>query len=159
MTPEAATGDVIVLEDVPVTLFLESQDHQHDLIRELQLVEIGDRYDVATAQVSHQLAQLIEGILSAYQPVRSATRQQALAAFDRGVATITLEVPVRPGMADALRCWLQLLEQADELCERGELLLLAPRPEIRELRRWYVDQLTERLERRASALTQGAAGE
>lgn len=133
------------LEGVPVELFLESQDHQHDLIRELQLVQIGDQFDLATAEVSHQLAHLIGDILTRYAPVRSATRLQAITALDRGEEFVTLEVPIRPGMAEALSAWLRLLEEADDVCCSGELLLTASRPEVRELRRWYAQELTKRL--------------
>lgn len=137
---------VVVLERVPVRLFLESQDHQHDLIRELKLIEIGDRFDVATTEVSQRLAGLIADILSRYEPVRTATREQALAALDRGDEHVTLEVPVYPGMTEALRRWLALLDEADHLCRHGELLLLATRDEVRELRRWYVEQIVGRLD-------------
>lgn len=141
------------LEGVPVELFLESQDHQHDLIRELQLVQIGDQFDLATAEVSHQLARLIGDILTRYAPVRSATRLQAITALDRGEEFVTLEVPIRPGMAEALSAWLRLLEEADDVCRSGELLLTASRPEVRELRRWYAQELTKRL-----ADSEGPAG-
>ncbi len=136
---------MIRLEGVPVALFLESQDHQHDLIRELQLIEIGGRLDPGTTEVSQRLARLIADILTRYRRVRTATRQQALAALDRGEAYVTLEVPVATGMAEALAEWLRLLEEADEVCHTGELLVLASRPEVRELRRWYVEQLTAAL--------------
>lgn len=134
------------IDDVPVRLFLESQDHQDDLIRELKLIEISDHSDGSTAEVSHRLARLIGDILSRYQPVRRITREQAMAALDRGDDVVSLDVPVFPGMADALREWLRLLEEADAVCGHGELLLLATRPEVRDLRRRYVAELVKRLE-------------
>ncbi len=136
---------VVRLEGVPVELFIESQDHQHDLIRELQLIQMGDRFDLGTAEVSHRLARLIGDILTRYSAVRSVTRLQALAGVDRGEERVTLDVPIYPGMAGALRTWLRLLDEADRLCRRGELLLVASRPEVRELRRWYVEEITTRL--------------
>ena len=146
MTEERSrAGDVVVLPDVPVRLFLESQDHQHDLIRELQLIHLGQRFDVGTDDVSRELAELIAEILSRYRDVRTATRDQALAALDRGDERVTLSVPVREGMAEALQRWLELLEQADRLCREGELLQLAARPEIRGLRHWYVERLVAAL--------------
>lgn len=145
MTASADEHRVVVLPGVPARVFLDSQDHQLDLIRELQLIELGGQVDEATAHVSQRLANLITEILSDYDVVRSATREQATAALSRGEHLVSLRIPVHPGMADALRRWLRLLEEADELCGRGELLLLAPSPEIRRLRRWYVEQLTERL--------------
>lgn len=140
------TQRVVRLHDVPARVFLESQDHQHELVRELQLVHIGGSPDSGTERISQRLARLIADVLSDYQVVRSATRDQALAALGRGDHVVTLDVPVIPGMAEALRRWLQLLEEADDLCRSGELLLLAPRPEVRRLRRWYVEQLTSQIE-------------
>jgi hypothetical protein len=143
---DSAAGGEVRLPDVPVRVFLESQDHQHELIRELQLIGIGGSLDEGAVHVSRRLAHLISGVLSDYEAVRSATRDQALAALDRGEHVVTLRVPVFPGIADALRSWLRLLEEADDLCRQGELLLLAPSPEVRRLRRWYVEQVTARLE-------------
>lgn len=142
---DSAAGGEVRLPDVPVRVFLESQDHQHELIRELQLIGIGGSLDAGVVRVSRRLAHLISGVLSEYEAVRSATRDQALAALDRGDHVVTLRVPVFPGIGDALREWLRLLEEADELCRQGELLLLAPSPEVRRLRRWYVEQVTARL--------------
>lgn len=150
-------GSVVPLAGVPVRLFLESQDHQQELIRELQLVEIAAGYDETTRAASQRLAQLTADILQRYQPVRSATRTQALAALARGDEVTAMDVPVHPGMADALRTWLRLLEEADALCARGDLLLLAPSPEVQELRRWYVRELVARLDEPEAAPGQGPA--
>lgn len=143
---DSPKADGVVLPDVPARVFLESQDHQQDLIRELQLIAIGGAVDDGTERVSQRLARLISGVLNEYESVRTATRDQAVAALNRGEHVVTLRVPVFPGMADALRHWLRLLEEADDLCREGELLLLAPSREVRQLRRWYVEQLTSRLE-------------
>jgi hypothetical protein len=137
---------VVQLRDVSVRLFLESQDHQHDLIRELQLIGLSPSGDPYNPTRPIRLAAAIADVLSTYSPVRSSTREQAMAALDRGEDRVTLAVPVQEGMAEALRRWLQLLEEADQLCQHGELLLLATRPQIAEFRRWYVEQITAQLE-------------
>ena len=129
------------LEGVPADLFLESQNHQHDLVRELTLIQIGSRYGATDAQLPHRIADLISDIHSEYAEVRTVTRRQALDAIARGEETATLVVPVKPGMADSLQRWLQLVEEADRLCDEGRFLTLAARPEVRALRRWYVDAL------------------
>lgn len=126
-------------------LFLESQDHQHDLIREFQLIGFDERSDQATAVISKELAALISDILTRYSRVRSTTRDQALAALDRGEESTTLDVPVVPGMVEALDEWLRLLGVADELCREGSLLVLASRPEIRRLREWYAAEISRHL--------------
>ena len=135
------------LEGVPAKLFLESQNHQHDLIRELTLIDIGNRYGGTEAALPHRIANLISEILHKYAEVRSVTRQRALDAVARGESTATLVVPVKAGMGESLQRWLQLVEDADRLCEEGALLTLAARPEVRALRRWYVDAILRGLAR------------
>jgi hypothetical protein len=139
-------NEAVVLPAVPVRPFLESQDHQHDLIRELRLIDLGERFDVTSAASPRDLARMISEILVRYGQVRAATREQAVVALNEGKEVVDLRVPVRPGMADALRRWLQLLEEADRFCEQGDLLTLAAPSAVRELRRWYVEQLTRCLE-------------
>lgn len=136
--------DGVRLEGVPARLFLESQDHQQDLIREFVLIQFGDRFET-TGDVPRRLARLIADILNEYADVRWATRQQALEALENGHEVLAMTVPVRPRMAEALRRWLELLEQADRFCEEGALLTLAATPEVRRLRRWYVEELVRLL--------------
>lgn len=134
-------GGHVVVDGVPARLFLESQDHQQDLIREFVLIQFGHRFDVTTTEVPQRLARLIADIHSHYADVRGATRQQALEALDRGQEIVSMAVPVLPGMAGALRQWLELLEQADRWCQEGTMLTLAAPPEVRRLRRWYAGEL------------------
>jgi hypothetical protein len=130
------------LTGVPARLFVESQDQQHDLIRELALIDIRSRYHDDSGELPARIADLISDILNEYQDVRSVTREQAVEALAIGNETLTIAVPVRPGMVDALRRWLRLVEEADAVCEGGALLTLAARPEVRALRRWYVEAIT-----------------
>jgi hypothetical protein len=143
--PGPSDTHVVQLHDVSVRLFLESQDHQHDLIRELQLIGLSPSGDPQNPTRPLRLAAAIADVLATYSPVRSSTREQAMAARDRGDERTTLAVPVQDGMPEALRRWLQLLEEADQLCQHGELLLLATRPQVAAFRRWYVEQITAQL--------------
>lgn len=140
---------MVRLENVPVRAFLESQDHQQDVVREFQLIQLGDRYDLVDAEVPAELARLVNDILTRYSAVRSSTRRQVIAALRRGDTTTALEVPVWPGMAEALREWLRLLEAADRICQAGHLLVPASSGPVRELRRWYVEEITRRLDSQA----------
>jgi hypothetical protein len=140
----ASRPSVVHLDGVPVRVFLESQDHQHDLVREFQLLQIGEQ-ELGLPEPPHELARLVADILSRYSDVRSTTREQAVDALRRGDETTTLVVPVRPGMAVALKEWLRLLDTADRICASGQLLLVASSAEVRDLRRWYVEQITAQL--------------
>ena len=131
------------LTGMPVELFLESQNHQQDLIRELALIDIGDRFHHGETPMPVRVATLMGDIFDQYGDVRSITRQQALQALAAGSPTVTLVVPVRPGITEALERWLHVVEEADRLCSEGVLLTLSAKPEVRELRRWYVAAITQ----------------
>lgn len=136
----------VTVADVSVDLFLESQGHQGDLVRELRLLEMAERFDLAERGVSGRLSKLISDILVTWDDVRSTTRRQALEAHERGEAKVDLVVPVRPGLADALRSWLELLAEADQFCDIGnELLTVSARPDVREFRRWYAEAIISQL--------------
>lgn len=135
------------LEGVPAALFVESQDHQEDVLRELTLIDFGKRFDLGRSEPPRRVANLIGDIHHQYADVRASTRQQAVDALARGEHAVELVVPVRPGMAAALQEWLRLVEAADALCAEGALLTLPARPEVRELRRWYAHSIIACLDR------------
>lgn len=136
---------VLTVRAVPAKLFVESQDHQHELIRELRLIEIGERFDLTTRNVSQRLGTLIAEILEGWDDVRSTTRRQAIAAIEREEGEVDLSIPVRPGLAEALQRWLHLLDEADRFCEGGELLTMAAPPNVRALRARYVSEIVSQL--------------
>ena len=134
-----------VVEDAPVDVFLRSQDQQGDLLRELKLVQLGESFGLTDTHVAVRISQLVSAILERYDDVRTTTRAQALAARARGRTEVDLHVPLLPGISDALQEWLALLEDADAMCARGDLLTLPAPREVRELRRRYVADILRQL--------------
>lgn len=135
----------ITLDGVPAAVFIASQNHQHDLLRELALVDLGTRWRLVDHEVPERVAALLAEILADYAGVRTVTRQQALDALARGEGTVTLQVPVQPGIVEALHRWLALVEAADRFCAEGLLLTLPAPAEVAALRRWYVQAIADRL--------------
>lgn len=133
----------IELEHVPAARFIASQNHQHDLLRELALMDIGHRWSLTDGELPQRVATRMGEILAEYADVRTETRQQALDALDRGEETVTLRVPVKPGMVDALHRWLELVESADRFCSQGLLLTLPAPADLQALRRWYVEAIDQ----------------
>lgn len=130
---------------MPAALFISSQNHQHDLLRELALLDLGSRWSLAEREVPERVATVLSEILVDYAGVRTATRQQALDALARDEDTVTLHVPVQPGIVQALHRWLELVEAADRFCAQGMLLTLPAPDEVAALRRWYVQAVERRL--------------
>lgn len=138
----------VELDGVSAGLFIASQNHQHDLLRELTLMDVANRWSVTDTELPRRVADLMAEIFVDYADVRTATREQALAALARGQDSVTLRVPVKAGIVEALHRWLELVETADTLCAQGYLLTLPASAEIRELRRWYVQAIEEQVRTR-----------
>jgi anti-sigma regulatory factor (Ser/Thr protein kinase) len=131
-------------EGVPVDGYLELQTHNDALFRELELVSIeleaGDDVDRASP-----LADLVDQLYRRFRGQRDSYRDVVAAAQARGEATVELETTASPGSAGAAWTYLELLEQADELCRSGVLLTPEPPAHVKALRRWFVEQMAAQL--------------
>jgi anti-sigma regulatory factor (Ser/Thr protein kinase) len=131
---------------VPVDAYLELQAHNDALFRELELVgiELASR-DPGAAPVPAPLTGLLDRLYRPFRSQRDGYRDVVAAAQARGDQTVDLITRASPaGMASA-RSYLDLLEQADELCRAGVLLTPQPPARVRALRRWFVEELGAQL--------------
>jgi hypothetical protein len=129
---------------VPVAAYLELQAHNDALFRELELVRIElDARDGARG-VS-PLAGLVDRLYRPFRSQRDGYRDVVAAAQASGQDTVDLSTSASPAAVPAARAYLELLEQADELCRRGVLLTPEPSEPVRSLRRWFVDQMAAQL--------------
>jgi anti-sigma regulatory factor (Ser/Thr protein kinase) len=125
---------------VPVDGYLELQAHNDALFRELELISIELEGDDA-ARVAAPLADLVDQLYRRYRGQRDGYRDVVAAAQAAGEPFVELETAATPAAATGARGYLELLEHADELCRAGVLLTPEPSPQVRALRRWFVDQL------------------
>jgi hypothetical protein len=131
---------------VPVQAYLELQAHNDALFRELELIsiELGIA-GAAAAPKDPVLVGLVERLRSQFRGQRDSYRDVVAAAQARGEPTVDLETSASPAVVASARAYVDLLEQADELCRTGELLTPPPPPHVRALRRWFVEQLATQL--------------
>ena len=129
---------------VPVDGYLELQAHNDALFRELELVSIELEGDDG-ARVAAPLADLVDQLYRRFRGARDSYRDAVAAAQARGEPTVDLETTAPPAAASGVRGYLALLEQADELCRTGILLTPEPSPQVKALRRWFVDQMAAQL--------------
>lgn len=129
---------------VPVDGYLELQAHNDALFRELELVSIELEGDDG-ARVAAPLADLVDQLYRRFRGARDSHRDAVAAAQARGEPTVDLETTAPPAAASGARGYLALLEQADELCRTGILLTPEPSPQVKALRRWFVDQMAAQL--------------
>jgi anti-sigma regulatory factor (Ser/Thr protein kinase) len=129
---------------VPVDGYLELQAHNDALFRELELVSIeleaGDDTDRASP-----LADLVDQLYRRFRGQRDSYRDVVAAALARGERTVELETTASPDSVGPAWTYLELLEQADELCRAGVLLTPEPPAHVKALRRWFVEQMAAQL--------------
>jgi hypothetical protein len=125
---------------VPVDGYLELQAHNDALFRELELVSIELEGDDG-ARVAAPLADLVDQLYRRFRGQRDSYRDVVAAARARGEATVELTSAAEAADVSGARSYLELLEQADQLCRDGLLLTPEPSAQVRALRRWFVDQM------------------
>ena len=129
---------------VPVDGYLELQAHNDALFRELELVSIELETGDDAGRAS-PLADLVDQLYRRFRGQRDSYRDVVAAAKVRGEATVELETTASPDSIGPAWTYLELLEQADELCRTGVLLTPEPAAHVKALRRWFVEQMAAQL--------------
>jgi anti-sigma regulatory factor (Ser/Thr protein kinase) len=130
--------------DVPVEEYLALQAHNDALFRELELISI-ELEGGAGGRVAPPLAELVGQLYWRFRGQRDSYRDVVAAAQARGEPTVDLETKAPPSAAGAALGYLELLERADELCRAGVLLTPEPPAEVKDLRRWFVEEMVAQL--------------
>ncbi len=135
----AVPGVPVWVVGVPVRLVLTAAAQLDDLVRELGITSLPtslppDIVDVAARFVTMTAL------------VRDPFRVAARAAVERQQRLLDVTFTVGGEGVQALRGFLAVLEQITDLSVRGELLCLAPPPEIMAFRRWAVDEIARQAE-------------
>lgn len=132
--------------DVPVADYLALQEHNDALFRELQLIRIRMRTQGSESVTEPpRLVALVEPLLAQFRRQRDSQRDDVAKAQARGAATVDIEIRVSAAAVPAARAYVDLLEEADEFCRSGELLVPPPAERVRWLRRWFVEQMAAQL--------------
>lgn len=128
----------VALVDLPVSLFLETQQHHDTILRELTLVALATPEEATAVPRLHALArELYAASTEPQKPFRDAVA--AAAARGDDIVTLRLQVPFSTlrGMED----FMLMYDEADEFCRKGELLTPASSAGVAAFRRWLVGEL------------------
>ncbi|MGH3507227.1 MAG: ATP-binding protein, partial [Nocardioidaceae bacterium] len=132
------------LGDVPTELLAAAKEHLDNLVRELELADLGASSGVTQA-IPADMIELIDNVVGQFAHVRRAVKEQALEALAEGHERTTLRLFVPVGTADVAESYLAALEQADRFAKAVRLITLATPPQHRAFRRWYVHALVSQL--------------
>ncbi len=132
---------------VPVKAYLDLQQYNDALVRELELIGIGlDTAGASSAVEPERLVRLVERFGAMFRESSDEYRDLVGAADARGETTVDIEVRAARSAVSAARAYVGLLEEAEDLCRSGVLLTPPPPAHVRSLRRWFVDQLVAQLD-------------
>jgi len=132
------------LVDVPVALFVASEQHTNDLLREIALMAAGR----PGAGRGHQYSDLLATAdLYAHRPAGARTRiAESVAVAQRGGwDSVTVDFDADTDAADAALAWEELLVRFDAMSGEERMLTLPADEELRAYRGWYVRELVEQV--------------
>jgi hypothetical protein len=122
--PPVRTG---VLRDYPLRLWAQQEEYTQDLLREFQLLLMGEQSGLMRESAPGQLVQLATLFQTRFGSLLQSISEERQAAYDRGLDRIDSQIPLIEGAPALLEQVRQVLEAADDFCRQGDLLLL-PRP-------------------------------
>ncbi|HYH72538.1 MAG TPA: ATP-binding protein [Nocardioides sp.] len=124
------------LAQCPVGLSLQQDRHLDELVRELQLLSVGQ-----SSAESAALAEEISGLLVSPTHARLTGRRAAERARDEGKEVVDVDMAMPREFSGLIVQLEQAVARADQLCGDGRLLTLASPPEVQELRAWMTHEI------------------
>jgi len=133
---DEATLVHVRLRALPLALRARSQEHEHDLLRELALIRVSAESEGLSAAPG-RLLDLADELRGTYGALAAGPDALMEAAADRGEAavdvTYTVPVELRPVLHQAAA----VLDEAEQFCRDGRYLLtLAAPPDVAAFRTW-----------------------
>jgi hypothetical protein len=133
----------VTLLRLPLGVWQRTQEHVDGLLREFALIVQDEEAKAATPG---RLLDLVQQLTVAYGTFSESQQTAMEEALERGEEAIDLTYHVPPAVAGAAQQLGDMLEEADEYCQRGDhLLTLATPPEERRFRHWFIREFVDQV--------------
>lgn len=146
MSHTGTTDDLISVEIVglPIAVQVAAQQHQEELNRELMLVgeQMHQRGD--STGLPARFVELVNTLTQTYSGFTVEQEHQLADAVAAGAETIDLHYTVPRSAADAALALGQMLDEVDQYCRDGQLLLTLETPApLVAYRWWFLNQFVD----------------
>ena len=131
---------------VSTALLNGAKTHLDDLIRDLTLLNEAATAKGTADEELIDLAARLTRLAADLIGFRNQIRRQAVDAVQRGAETLTLELDVPVSLRGRLTDYQRALDDAEQHCVAGRLLVCPVPPEQTQFRRWKLDRIVEQLE-------------
>jgi hypothetical protein len=128
---------------MPLDIYRTSSAHHDELFREFALVLA--RPPSAGHEVPAQLLAVIERLNGRFSSFTASPEAELQAALERGDQAVDLIYHVPAAAGEAVAELADLLTRADEYCQHGDLLTVAPSKEAVRFRDWFLREFIEQI--------------
>jgi hypothetical protein len=131
----------VQIVDLPVDVHVQAQQHGDEVSRELMLVaeQMHQRGD--TAGLPRRFVELVNALSHRYSMFTAEQEQQLNAAIESGRPNVSLTYTVPASAAEAAAGLGDILDEVDQYCRDGKLLLALETPApLVSYRRWFLEQ-------------------
>jgi hypothetical protein len=136
----------IHINGLPIAVQARAQEHADGLTRELTLVGAALRQGNNTRDLPTRLVDLIDQLSARYSMLTVGQERQIADAIAHHHDTIDLTYRLPASIGAAAQAVGEILDEADDYCRAGELLLtLATPDDLVAYRRWFLSQFTDQL--------------
>jgi hypothetical protein len=132
---------------IPVPIWAETQEHIDELLREFTLIaaQLHDR--PGATDVPLRLIQLVHELTEDYGGLNTDQEDRLAKAADAGLTEIDLVYQIPREARVACVRLQEVLDQADAYCLDGaHLLTLATPEDLKQFRRWFLDEFIRQLD-------------
>lgn len=141
-----ATGAPVMVHvrilGLPLAIYLEAEQHNDAVLRELDLIERSPRRG---NQVPPRLLELAAELRAVFAAATTSSRAQVEEALRTRRERVDLDLEVPAAAVHVLTEMAQQLDEVDQFCLEGALLTLAASPRQRRFRHWYAGQVARQV--------------
>ncbi len=145
-TSDAVPSDELMtfhIKGLPLAVQARAQEHADELTRELTLIGAQLRRQGNTRDLPVRLVALIEALTARFSMLTVEQEDQIAGALAEHRDTIDLTYQLPASAAGAAEALGHILDEADDYCREGQLLLtLATPDDLVTFRRWFLSQFT-----------------
>jgi len=139
-------GRIAVLRDYPLRLWAEQEEYTQSLLREFQLLLMGEESGQLRDAAPGRLVVLAKLFQTRFGPLLQSISEERQSAYDQGLDRIDSSIPLVHGTPELLDQVREVRQAADDFCRQGDLLLL-PRPaHLLALSEWVHAELVAQYE-------------
>lgn len=136
MTEPETTTRVAVLRDYPLRLWVEQNEYTDGLLREFNLLLIGERSGELQGAAPGRLVELADTVTSRYGPLLQQVNAERQEALDAGLDRMDSRIELPDETPQLLALVREVMFASDEYCRDAALLMLPRSPQLVALSEW-----------------------